>query len=224
MIRATLGKWLRNYLASQHRVIVSYRTVERMLIFKQIEEVRNSGMMILDISEAFQMVCAVMQTRKIEGNIAEVGTYKGGSAKLICEAKRSNDNFYIFDTFEGLPNQLNVVDSIQFKNGDFEATLESVKEYLNGYENVHIYKGLFPNTGKVIKNKKFSFVHLDVDLYKSTKECIKFFYPRMSKGGIILSHDYITSPGVKMAIDEFFKDKVEPVVVMNGNQCLIVKI
>ena len=46
----------------------------------------------------------------------------------------------------------------------------------------------------------------------------------MSKGGIILSHDYVTSLGVKKAFDEFFKDKIEPVIIMNGNQCLIVKI
>jgi len=198
--------------------------MERMLIFKQIEDIRKSGMMILDIPEAFQMVCGVMQTRKLKGNIAEVGTYKGGSAKLICETKANNTNFYIFDTFEGLPDQINIIDSIQFKNGDFEATLEAVKKYLKKYNNVHIHKGLFPATGEVIKDKKFSFVHLDVDLYKSTKDSIEFFYPRMLKGGIILSHDYITSPGVKMAIDEFFKDKIEPIIIMNGNQCLMVKI
>ena len=88
MIRRTLGKLLRSYLASQHRVIVSYQTKERIKIFKHIEEVIKEGM-VTGIPEAFQIIYSVMQTRKIGGDIAEVGTYKGGSAKLICENKRS---------------------------------------------------------------------------------------------------------------------------------------
>src|SRR3989338_3744494 len=44
-----------------------------------------------------------------------------------------------------------------------------------------------------IKNKKFSLVHFDVDTYESTKNSIEFFYPRMTRGGVILSHDYINS-------------------------------
>ncbi len=43
------------------------------------------------------------RTEKIKGELAEVGVYKGGSAKLICEAK-GNSILHLFDTFEGLPN------------------------------------------------------------------------------------------------------------------------
>ena len=224
IIRRELGKLLRRYLEKQHRVIVSYRTMERMKIFKQIESIRKNGMMLLDLPEAFQLVCAVMQTRKVLGDLAEVGTYKGGSAKLICETKRKEDKFYIFDTFDGLPDQIHKADSINFKNGDYKARVDEVSKYLRKYENVTIIKGLFPETGKCIMNNKFSLVHLDVDLYKSTKDCLEFFYSRMAKGGIIVSHDYVTSPGVKMAIDDFFMSKRDPVIVMSGNQCLIVKV
>lgn len=67
-------------------------------------------------------------------------------------------------------------------------------------------------------------MHLDLDLYKATSESIEFFYPRMSKGGIILSHDYLTASGVKKAFDDFFSDKPEPIIEMSGTQCLIVKV
>ena len=69
----------------------------------------------------------------------------------------------------------------------------------------------------------FSFVHMDVDLYESTKSCLDFFYPRMSRGGVIISHDYLGSIGVKTAFDEYFKDKPEPVLEVTDSQCLIVK-
>ena len=63
-----------------------------------------------------------------------------------------------------------------------------------------------------------------MDCYESTKQCLEFFYSRMSPGGIILSHDYMTAPGVKKAFDDFFEDRAEPVLETAGSQCLVVKV
>ena len=41
---------------------------------------------------------AVKATRKLSGDIAEVGVYRGGSAMIICEAK-GNKKLHLFDTF-----------------------------------------------------------------------------------------------------------------------------
>lgn len=73
--------------------------------------------------------------------------------------------------------------------------------------------------------KKFCFVHLDVDLYKSTKDCLEFFYPRMVRGGIILTHDYnYVFKGVKKAYNEFFANKPEAVIKLADYQALMVKV
>lgn len=45
----------------------------------------------------------------------------------------------------------------------------------------------------------------------------------MTKGGVIISHDYPSAAGVKKAFDEFFKDKPEPIIQISGSQCLVVK-
>ena len=92
------------------------------------------------------------------------------------------------------------------------------------YKNVFFHKGLFPTTAESIKNNKFSFVHIDVDTYKSTLNCLNTFYLQMSRGGIIISHDYSSVLGVKKAFDDFFQDKLEPVIELPGTQCLIVKL
>ena len=158
---------------------------------------------------------------KIEGSIAEVGTFEGGTAKLICEAKK-NKTFFIFDTFEGLP-EVDEVDSKQFVKGQFKSNFSDVKNYLNGYSNVYLYKGFFPDqNADAINNEIFSFVHLDVDLYKSTYDCLKFFYKRMAKGGIILSHDY-SLEGVNLAFNEFFNDKPEVLIELLYDQVMIIK-
>lgn len=171
------------------------------------------------------------ETSTVDGDIAEVGVFKGGSAKFICNF-RGNRKVYLFDTFEGMP-QVNENDKIgkgeeglinqrQILTGEMVGTLEEVQNNLKGYKDVYFYKGIFPFTADPIKNMKFSFVHLDVDIYSSTINALNFFYPRMSDGGIILLHDYAMCTGVKKAIIEFLSNKMERLIVV-ANQCYIAK-
>jgi O-methyltransferase len=189
--------------------------------FEHILRIRRETEMVLTLNEAAQIFNAVVNTTKIPGDITEIGVYRGGSSKLICEAK-GNRYFHLFDTFEGLPNTSSK-DTQLFRKNQYQGSLECVQKLLQGFPNLYFYKGLFPATAISITQKMFSFVHMDVDLYESTKSCLDFFYPRMSRGGVIISHDYLGSIGVKTAFDEYFKDKPEPVLEVTDSQCLIVK-
>ena len=107
--------------------------------------------MLLSNAEAMQIFMAVSATREVPGDIAEVGVYKGGSARIICEAKE-NRTLHLFDTFEGLPE----VDKSEliFKKGLYQSSLEDVKEYLAPYPDVNFYKGLSPSTAGDVEDKK----------------------------------------------------------------------
>lgn len=174
--------------------------------------------------EAFTVYSIAKSQSVFDGDMAEVGVYRGGSAKLICEAK-GNRKLHLFDTFEGLPkvSDKDTHFGTKFwKDKQFNDTSEDqVRKYLKSYPNVSIYKGIFPQTAEPISNSKFSFAHLDVDLYKSTLDCLEFFYPRMIPGGIILTHDYHAN-GVKTAFKEFFADKKLSIIELTGSQCMVV--
>jgi len=187
-----------------------------------INEIRKEVEITLSDSEAVRIyflasICAIKTAE-----MAEVGVYQGGSARLICEAK-GDRALHLFDTFEGHP-EVNNIDRPFYEKGQLKASLENVQRHLAKYKNVHFYKGLFPATAEPLKNKRFSFVHLDVDLYESTLNCLHFFYPGMEKGGVIMSHDYPGRPGVKRAFDEVFKDKPESIIRISANQSLVVKV
>ena len=209
-------------IKKQYGAIVTYKDPRRRKIFNLIDKIQKENKLLMGYNEAYQLYMCVKTTNKIPGDIAEVGAFRGGSSKLICEAK-GDKQLYVFDTFKGLP-QVKDVDSRSLKKGDFNSSYNFVKKYLNSYSNVILIKGLFPETAGPIINKKFSFVNLDVDIYQSTKDCLEFFYPRMNRGGIILSHDYSRLKGVEIAFNEFFKDKQEVIIEMSGSQCLIVKV
>ncbi len=203
--------------------ISHYGCSDRKEFSKALRKIRSETDLLLEDIEAYHIYMAVRQTRKVPGDIAEVGVYRGGSAKIICAAKGERQ-LHLFDTFEGLP-KVDEVDAVwPFYEGKFAASFEDVRKYLNNESNVFFYKGIFPDTSGPVTDQTFSLVNLDVDTYESTKQCLRFFYSRMSPGGIIISHDYLTAPGVRKAFDEFFMDKVEPVIETAGSQCFVVKV
>jgi hypothetical protein len=53
---------------------------------------------------------------------------------------------------------------------------------------------------------------------------LEFFYPRLLRGGIIVSHDFATARGVREATEGFFKDLPEPVIELPEDQAMIVKL
>jgi hypothetical protein len=101
--------------------------------------------------------------------------------------------------------------------------METVRAYLGDFKNVFFYKGLFPATAGPVADRKFSFVHLDVDLYESTRASLEWFYSRLSPGAVLMCHDYYHL-GVRKAVDEFLAGKPENAIQQPaGGHCLIVK-
>ena len=154
-----------------------------------------------------------------------MGVFRGGSAKLLASLK-GDKPLHLFDTFEGMPSVRADVD--RHEAGDFaDTSLPAVRQYLSGFRNVFFYPGLFPGSAKDLAAKPaiFCLVHLDADIYESTKAGLEFFYPRTVKGGMIISHDYrnLHCPGVKRAYDEFFANRPESVIELWKTQCLVVK-
>ena len=151
----------------------------------------------------------------VSGAFAELGVYKGKTAKIIHLMDTTRD-FHLFDTFDGFDEQdLQSEKSIdrKYSTSNFADTdLESVKAYIAGNENVHYHPGFFPDTVENLDDN-FAFVHLDADLYQPTIVALNYFYPKLSPGGVIIIHDYNhTWYGVSKAVDEFSKTIPEVVI------------
>jgi O-methyltransferase len=178
---------------------------------------------LLDNEEKFSIYSSVKNICHLSGDIAEVGVYKGGSAKIICEVK-GKKRLHLFDTFEGLPD---ITKNDKVKKGWFNDTnLSYVQKFLKKFPNVYFYQGRFPETAKPLQKRKFCFVNLDTDLYESTLDGLKFFWPRMVKGGRIISHDYNNVQdieGIKKAFKEFFKNHNEKLIEIADTQIMVVK-
>ena len=166
----------------------------------------------------------------LQGDFAECGVYKGGTTFLIAsvlEKRGQGKHLHLFDTFTGMPD-IAIKERDNQAPGDFaDTSLENVKEYLSDFSNIDFHPGIIPDTFKRVLNKQFSFAHIDVDLYPTTLECCKYFYERMTKGGILICDDYGFlgyRKAAKAAIDDFFEDKTEIPISLHTGQCFIIKL
>ncbi len=165
-----------------------------------------------------------INTKILGHSMAEIGVYRGGTSFLIGHTDPSR-TLYVCDSFKGLPAPSSV--DAHHLEGDFSDTsYKQVVDKLSGL-NVSIIKGFFPDpiVHKKMEDKKYSFVHIDVDLYQSTLECLGFFYSRLVSGAALVVDDYGMSscPGVKVAVDEFMSDKAEILVGSGHNSCYFIK-
>ncbi len=162
----------------------------------------HDGRMILTIREAHNIYRYLTAARALGGAVAELGVYKGGGAKLISTFKAGLP-LHLFDTFAGMPEVEGAIDLHQ--KGDFsDSSLKGVSTYLQDYSGIVFHEGFFPDTVVELPDDiAFCFVHLDADLYASTLEGLRYFYPRLKGGGVLISHDYsaISCPGVRRAFD-----------------------
>lgn len=157
-----------------------------------------------------------LEDKKVPGAYAELGVYKGNSAKLLHELAPSK-TMYLFDTFEGFDaKDVSLETKNNVKMTEFKDTsLQQVKSFVGDSKNVIFCPGFFPETASLIpEGEIFALVHLDADLYGPTAAGLDYFYERMPKGGAMIVHDYSSGawPGIKKAVDEFLADKPETLV------------
>lgn len=213
---------IRMVSAIEYMILSSHKDRQ---VLRLIRSTRWQRRTLVTFNEAYNVYSLCRSMASMPGEIAEIGVYEGSTARLICELK-GDKSVHLFDTFEGLPEGSTEAEKIVYGNKPhlYRCSLESVQGYLKGFDNVHYYRGFFPDSAHSLDpSLKFAFVHMDVDLYQSTLDCLKFFYSRMVPGGIMLSHDYSVLEGVGRAFREFLADKPERLIELPTTQAMIIK-
>lgn len=191
-------------------------------VMAEIRKARGGRESLLSGNEAFTVYSMARSQSALGGEMAEVGVYQGVSARLISIAS-GNAPLHLFDTYGGLPAP-DADEHGRMREGHYAASLASVQQFLADRRDVSFYQGIFPATSAGCEDRRFSFVHLDVDLRSSTLACLEFFYPRMLPGGVILSHDYSYLAGVREAFADYLADRPERPIELATSQAMIVKL
>lgn len=167
----------------------------------------------------------LLRTKDVEGDIVECGVGRGKSLfylGYLTKMMNTGKHIYGFDSFEGFPEPTKEDSSHrQPKKGDWSvANMSLVKNryaFANEEDfyqkNVKLVKGFFNETISKNLPEMISFLHLDADLYQSTKDVIEHAYGKLSQGAIVVLDEYADPkwPGVEKAMKEFMIDKSEKI-------------
>lgn len=134
----------------------------------------------------------------VRGAIVEAGAFYGGStAKLSLVAKLCHRELAVFDSFEGMPENNEAYGksiygrSHQFPKGSHAVGLEVVRGNVETYGDLRrcrFYKGWLRDTLPTFK-EPVAAACMNVDLAQSTKDCLKYLYPLVEPGGVLVSQD-----------------------------------
>lgn len=151
----------------------------------------------------------------LEGEIAECGVLRGASTLMISQFQQRHDpgfdgtGYHVFDSFQGL-SEIEAIDiegadektkSMMYE-GNFACSEEQFRESVCDFPGIAVRPGWIPARFDEVADRRFKFVHVDVDLAQPTYDSFAFFYPRLVAGGIIISDDG-NWPGAKQAIEKF---------------------
>jgi len=135
---------------------------------------------------------------EVPGAAAELGVYRGFFARCI-NALLPDRKLYLFDSFEGFGAEADASESFQAAHAN--TTIEKVLSIMPHPETVSVKPGFFPASLDGLE-ERFCLVSLDVDFAQATLEGLRYFWPRLQKGGYLMLHDWGSPslPGVAQAL------------------------
>lgn len=176
---------------------------QRRALASTVDYVQNHMRNLSPAGSKFQLLSLAFEKADVTGDrlICEFGVFQGTTINHI--AQLTPNRVFGFDSFEGLPEAW----GSGLKRGHF-----AVKKLPAVKDNVTLIKGWFDKTLPTFVSQNrgiIGFLHVDCDLYVSTKIVFDLLESRLTAGTVIVFDEYFNYPdweeGEAKAFGEFLK-------------------
>lgn len=153
--------------------------------------------------------------RRLPGDVAECGVYRGGSAVVLADRllRRSpTASMWLFDAFGGMPEPgPEDPPDAWAEVGRYASSEAAVRETFATarvpLDRVHIVTGRFEATLPRFSPPPLVFLHVDCDWYAPVKLCLSTLYHAVIPGGVVVIDDYGHWAGCRRAVEELFAER-----------------
>lgn len=191
--------------------------------FSDINELyEDSNRLTLIEMKFFEKIKSVINEiclNEIEGDVVNIGVFKGGASlymKALFEENEIFKKWWLYDSFKGFNEQniqkkkdINVLNefskTLHFSKG-FPTASDTLKLFkrFNLSDNLNVIEGYIEHTLKGENFKKISFLHIDVDFYEPTFLSLNELYHKLSPNAWVVIDDYnVEQFECKLAVDDF---------------------
>lgn len=165
----------------------------------------------IDVYRGLSLVRALQKVASIDGDLAEFGSARGGTAAFLaklCERYDLRKKVILIDTFAGLPDPNPRIDRA-YRKGQFKCSREAVESFLQKkqvLDRCYIIEGDFEDARSGIQDKSICLAHIDGDLYSSTWKALDIMREKAGQGAILVLDDFWDdSGGARLATIAFLK-------------------
>jgi len=178
-----------NLLRTPARGIYPFAYYNAQLEKKMVDEFVRDGAIWCNDGWEIKSIC--IDNLTVNGLIMEFGVYQGNSINYIAD--RIEGEVHGFDGFQGLPDGRGPWASyVKRKAFDLKGKLPTVRS------NVRLHQGWFKDTlPAFLENhaEPARFIHVDCDVYSSTKTILTLLADRIVPGTVILFDEYCNYDG-----------------------------
>ncbi len=196
-IRFAIRKEFRDFIRPILEKDISHELSRRALV-STADYIEKNMSGVRSYANKLQLFDAVLPTVTHSGLWLEFGVYRGETINYI--AGKTHVKIFGFDSFEGLP---------EFWRDGFEAGHFSVSKLPPVAPNVELIKGWFNETLPPFMSQRkggVSFIHVDCDLYSSTKTIFENCGSQIKEGTVIVFDEYFNYPGWQHGEYKAFKE------------------
>lgn len=175
---------------------------DSIALHETAEYVRNQMSAVDSVTSNFELLSLALDNSDLRGDklVCEFGVWSGSTINHI--ASHMPGKVYGFDSFEGLPER--------WRDGFPRSTFKT-SELPRVHDNVELVRGWFEETLPsflAAHPQDAAFLHIDCDLYSSTKTILEAFSPRIRPGCVIVFDEYFNYPGWREGEYKAFQEYV----------------
>ncbi len=143
-----------------------------------------------------QILWAAQNCFRIEGDFVECGTGRGMMMSAALHSLEnwnvSNKNLYLCDTFQpyGLDPETGRNDKRFGVRDTYAKSLNDVEANFSEWKRINFVVGFVPDSLQSVAIEKVAFLHIDLNNAAAEVGALRYFWPKVVAGGIIVLDDY----------------------------------
>lgn len=154
--------------------------------------------------------------RHVQGCVVECGVWRGGMSAGMAEVLGPSRDYFLFDSFEGLPPAAEAdgeearkwqqdVDSPTYYD-NCRAPIEFAQRAMNmtGVSRYNLVRGWFDQTlPGFVPPAPIAILRIDGDWYESTLTALESLFRHLAPNGVVIVDDYYAWDGCSRAVHDF---------------------
>lgn len=147
------------------------------------------------------LIWAARHAINLDGHFAEFGVFQGYTSDVVARyiefAKYPNKQWYLYDTFAGIPpDQLNSSSKNEHRLKSYteQGLYEYVADKFRDIPNIIVVKGRIPDILRNNRPDKIAFLHIDMNSAQAEHDGLAAVFDQLVAGAIVIFDDYGRTP------------------------------